>query len=189
MWEASLEKRMSFEPERRVAVNAVRVLSERYPNASIDVEYPISPWSQLGIGDVRLVLTDRVIVLETKYLDLCTSGKTARAKRTKHRKLVIEQCRTYCAWAKLQHDSKSVLGYVATNEHVTPCQVVSDMSRTEAIEHVVKALRNCKQPHVWEGVVERLVTSRSPEARFVAPVLPEEEKALIARAGKKKIEP
>jgi hypothetical protein len=151
---------MPFEPERQVAVDAVRVLLRRYPDASIEVEYPVAhPWAQLGTGDVRLCTEDCVVVLETKYLDFQKTGRTAKVRRTQHRKKVIDQCTTYCAWAKLQHGNKSVLGYVATNEHIAPVQVVSSMSRAQAVRHVVTVLQNCNQSHVWQEPIQFLLSS------------------------------
>ena len=156
VWEALLNERMHNANERRVAADAVRHLLRVYAGAAIDIEYPISRWTQLGTGDVRLVTPDRVVILETKYLDLLSSGKSASNKRTRHRKKVMDQCATYCAWSKLQHSSKIVIGFIATNDHPHPVQVVHSMSQKEATDRVIEVLENCNQPHVWKDAIRAL---------------------------------
>jgi hypothetical protein len=114
-------------------------------------------FDQLGRGDVRLVAGDTVVVLETKFLYFAASGRTARVRRTQHRKKLVEQCVVYCAWTRLQtaFAGKRVVGFVATNERGDGAlrMVVASMSLAEAVRHV---LEKAGQPHVWNRVVDRL---------------------------------
>ena len=76
--------------------------------------------SEAGRGDA--VLTDghgRFAVLEFKYIDNTTSGATARTRRTKKRKEVLEQVKTYAAFFHRAHPSaRAVAAYAVTNEGI-----------------------------------------------------------------------
>lgn len=99
---------------------------------------------------------DTVVICEAKFLDFSASGRTATARRTKHRKKVIDQCRVYCAWARLQFANKKIVGYVATNEHSSPQKVVQDMPHAEAINIVVRSLEALQQRHVLMNILAYL---------------------------------
>ena len=155
-WLAELVQKMLCTNERSVAILAVRQLLQRYPGGRLHVEYDVHPTkSQLGKGDIKLVTNTHVIIVECKYIDTSTHGKTASVRRTKHRKKVREQCVMYAAWARLQHPSKHIVGYVATNEGGLEC-IVNDITRSDAARHVVPLVENLQQPHIFTGLITGL---------------------------------
>lgn len=165
MWEADLSK-MNDLQERAIARSAILVLLSRSENvqAEVEIEYPMAGnLTQLGVGDIRIVTHDRIIVVETKHIDLSNTGKTAKTKRTKHRKKVREQCLTYVAWNRINRCSqgKRVIGMIATNETGLEL-IVDDMSFDSARARVIETLETTGQSHVWGGMIAYLQHAQSP---------------------------
>lgn len=157
MFDSAVLDAMRFTPEREVAREALGRLWTKYPDAEVQVEYPmLAHYSQLGTGDIRLITDDVVVVLETKFIDVSCTGKTASVRRTKHRSKVRKQCVIYCAWSVLHYPEKRVVGYVATNEDYRPNRVIDGMTRDEAKCIVIDLLQNTMQNHVWGGLINQL---------------------------------
>jgi Holliday junction resolvase-like predicted endonuclease len=77
----------------------------------------VSGWTHCGVGDVVLKLADgSFLVVEVKYLDLWSSGRTAITKRRKHRNKVHEQAYKYGQAWRLRHPGVTTHTAVYTNE-------------------------------------------------------------------------
>lgn len=160
MWEEVDLSKMNDPQERMIARSVILTLLSRPENeqAEVEIEYPVAGnLTQLGVGDIRIVTHDRIIVIETKHIDFSNTGKTATTKRTKHRKKVREQCLTYVAWNRINRYSqgKRVIGMTATNENGLEL-IVDDMSFDDARARVIDALEKTGQPHVWGDMIAYL---------------------------------
>lgn len=111
----------------------------RDPDAVLRCQYkPLGNHMQLGEGDLLVASRGRVTAYEFKHVDVGATGKTARARRTQHRKKVRDQAMTYACWAKLRHAGAPVDGVAVTNEERV--LVVQDVSRRAALAHLVGRL-------------------------------------------------
>tara|TARA_Y100000389_G_scaffold125312_1_gene122671 strand:- start:3795 stop:4145 length:351 start_codon:yes stop_codon:yes gene_type:complete len=72
----------------------------------------------LGEGDFLLenIKTCSLTVLEVKYIDLQSSGKTVRTRRNKHRNKVRQQAWTYARDVHEKYPHRKVNVYIYTNE-------------------------------------------------------------------------
>ena len=91
---------------------------KRYPYI-FNYEYCMIPGqSNTGKGD--LIFTDKrdnYMVMEVKYLDFYQSGKTAKNRRTKHRKKVKTQTKKYMKeLSSFYPGAKSIKGIAYTNQ-------------------------------------------------------------------------
>lgn len=74
-------------------------------------------FTQYGVGDVVLKLADgSFLVVEVKYLDFWSSGRTAITKRRKHRQKVREQAYKYGREWSVRHPGATTHTAVYTNE-------------------------------------------------------------------------
>ena len=71
-----------------------------------------------GEGDFLLenLKTRALSVVEVKYIDLISSGKTARARRNRHRNKVREQAFQYGQYVHEKYPERRVNIYIYTNE-------------------------------------------------------------------------
>lgn len=72
-----------------------------------------------GVGDILLRAKDgskKLAVVEVKYIDVHSSGRTARARRTRNRKKVEEQAWRYGHAVKRKYPAFSVMVCAYTNE-------------------------------------------------------------------------
>jgi len=114
---------------KRDLVRRSHELLPAYP-LLIDDEWEVEPnRTQDGKGD--LLFTDgagRYAVVEVKWLDLTTSGKTPRTSRTKKRQKVKDQAADYAhALARRLETFTQIEGYWFTNEYQTP-QLIQKLS-------------------------------------------------------------
>ena len=82
-------------------------------------EYHVVPGqSQFGVGDFLLEKVGEytLVVVEVKYIDLASTGHTARVSRTKHRKKVKEQAWRYARHARDKYPGYATAVCVYTNE-------------------------------------------------------------------------
>lgn len=74
-------------------------------------------YTQYGVGDVVLKLAyGSFLVVEVKYLDLLSTGRTAQTKRRKHRNKVHEQAYKYGQAWRLRHPGVTTHTAMYTNE-------------------------------------------------------------------------
>lgn len=71
-----------------------------------------------GVGDILLQSKDgrRLAVVEVKYIDLYSEGKTARTRRNRSRNKVKEQAWRYARAVKKKYATMKVLVCIYTNE-------------------------------------------------------------------------
>ena len=77
-------------------------------------------YAYMGKGDI--IMTDgknSFLVVEFKYIDPRSAGKTQRVKRTKKRKEVKEQAKFYVEAFRKSHPNAKVSGMAYTNEEIT----------------------------------------------------------------------
>lgn len=95
-------------------------LLNKYPYV-VDFEYEINPgYTNLGKGD--LILADaknNLLAAEFKYIDLISSGKTARTKRNKDRGKVQEQALIYANMLQRKYPKAEVNFCSITNEEIS----------------------------------------------------------------------
>ena len=75
-------------------------------------------FTQDGVGDILLKRKhkNKYVVIEVKFLDMYSTGKTARVRRNRHRKKVKEQAWKYGSLVHSKHTNSSVLVCIYTNE-------------------------------------------------------------------------
>lgn len=136
----------------------VRELRQLYPSAEVVTEYAVHPrFSQFGVGDVRATLEHVVYVIEVKYIDPQGTGKTARARRTRHRRYVRAQAIKYASWAKLKDGSNNrrVVACVFTNEGGLEV-VRKAMTYDESFDQAIRSVVELNQSHVWDELISSL---------------------------------
>ena len=115
-WDGNKE----FGLKRHLILNSDELLPD-YPFV-IDDEWEVEPnESQKGKGD--LVFTNgagQFAVVEVKWIDLDSSGKTVRTRRTKNRKEVAGQAANYAQHFCHRMGGAEVKGYFFTNEDQQP---------------------------------------------------------------------
>lgn len=127
----------------------------RDPDAVLRCQYkPLRDHMQLGEGDLLVASRGRVTAVEFKHIDVAATGKTARVRRTQHRKKVREQAMTYACWAKLRHPNDRVDGVAVTNEERVT--VVQDVSRRQALAHLAERLAGVYDGGFTASLVARM---------------------------------
>lgn len=99
----------------------------------------VPPFMQFGEGDVLCDLNGRLVAIECKFMGRLR-GKTARTRRNKQRKKIIEQTMLHASFVKLRHPTRRVRGAAITNEEATI--VCDDISIEDASRHVLARLNS-----------------------------------------------
>lgn len=113
-----------FDLKRSLVQRSVELLPD-FPYC-IDDEWEVVPGkANMGRGD--LVFSDgqlRYAVVEVKYLDFKSTGRTAQAKRNDARSKVVNQALEYADHFRARaHPEAQVEPYTFTNEYKTPTPV------------------------------------------------------------------
>lgn len=95
----------------------------------------VPPYMQFGEGDVLCEFDDVIFAIECKFMGQ-RKGKTARTRRNKHRKKILEQVLLHAAFAKLRFPDRSVRGAIITDEE---SQLVCNNMGIEVASRIVMA--------------------------------------------------
>ena len=79
--------------------------------------YELLPgFMQFGEGDMLTDDGDSLVAIECKWIDLTSTGKTAKVRRTKHRKKVAEQALLHASYVKIRDPDRRIRASTLTNE-------------------------------------------------------------------------
>ena len=123
---------------------------------------------QFGEGDLIVDDGDRLSVVEFKYIDTLSSGRTAKVRRTHKRKKVKEQALLYAAYTKLRHPDRVVQSVTCTNEGTIV--VRNNISVEDARKRVLQSLYAVWQgkiPNVAIPALQELLTGTRGPVQFV----------------------
>ena len=109
----------------------------------------IPGFMQFGEGDILAEDEngDSPMAIECKYIDKIATGKTAKVKRTKHRKKVVEQALLHASYVKIRNSNRRVQALTLTNENgltVVDC----DVRLSDAKRRVLEFINS-----VWHGLI------------------------------------
>ena len=119
-----------------MACNESDLMARYVPRGRVlNRNYELLPgFMQFGEGDLLVDEGECLSAIEFKYIDQYATGKTARSRRTQHRKRVCEQARLHAAYAKLRHPDRRVQAIAVTNEGAT--MVHRDVCTSAAAQRV-----------------------------------------------------
>ena len=110
--------------------------------------YELVPgFMQFGEGDMLADDGDSLVAIECKWIDLTSSGKTAKVRRTKHRKKVAEQALLHASYVKIRTPHRRVQAMTLTNEYGLKV-IADDVSLPYAKRCVLDFLKT-----VWHGYI------------------------------------
>lgn len=101
-------------------IGYVGKLLTKYPFTFEHEWFVYKNYANMGKGDI--IMTDgknNFLIVEFKYIDPRSAGKTQRVKRTKKRKEVKEQAKFYVDAFKKLNPNANVIGMAYTNEEIT----------------------------------------------------------------------
>jgi hypothetical protein len=103
---------------------------------------------QFGEGDMLAKdADDSLVAIECKWIDNTSTGKTAKVRRTKHRKKVVEQALRHASYVKIGNHDRRVRAATLTNEDGLTL-VSGDVSLSDAKRCVLDFLGT-----VWHGYI------------------------------------
>lgn len=110
--------------------------------------YELLPgFMQFGEGDMLADDGDSLVALECKWIDRTSSGKTAKVRRTKHRKKVAEQALLHASYVKIRNPDRRVQAFTLTNEYGLKV-LADDVSLPDAKRCVLNFMNK-----VWHGYI------------------------------------
>ena len=119
--------------------------------------YELLPgFTQFGEGDLLADDGDSLVAIECKWIDRALTGKTAQARRTKHRKKVAVQALLHASYVKIRNPDRRVQAFTLTNEDGIKL-LAGDVSLADAKRRVLDFMNT-----VWNGYVPRCAV---PELR------------------------
>ena len=109
----------------------------------------IPGFMQFGEGDILAEDEngDSLMAIECKYINKIATGKTAKVKRTKHRKKVVEQALLHASYVKIRNSNRRVQALTLTNENGLTV-VDSDVRLSDAKRCVLEFINS-----VWYGLI------------------------------------
>ena len=119
----------------------------------------VPPFMQFGEGDMLCDVNGMLVAIECKFMGK-VHGKTARTRRNKHRKKVIEQTILHASFVKLRHPSRRVRGAAVTDEKAVI--VCDNISIEEAGRNVLQRINRVDSglvPCVSLGALSQLFVS------------------------------
>jgi Holliday junction resolvase-like predicted endonuclease len=104
---------------------------------------------QFGEGDILAEEKNgaSLMAIECKYIDNIATGKTAKVRRTKHRKKVVEQALLHASYVKIRNPHRLVKALTLTNEAGLTV-IASDVCLLDAKRRVLDFMSS-----VWHGFI------------------------------------